>query len=606
MNGPNKQPIVESWVMRMPGHGCASAVLLLQLNLISAINTKPENIMKSTALSLLRKLSVTLGLLALLSILQPMNSHGQGVLINGAQNFGAIFTNTVDTWTFTANTGDAIVVRMGEMVSGSIFAPNLRLYGPGGALLDSSGGHEAVEVSTRATNNGTFTVLANNCTNCTGSASGTYQLTLAKTGSPIVVSPGDEGGMLINGVMHTGTIDVGDLDVWSFTATNGESIVVQMGEMVSGSTLAPELRLYGPDGVRLGVNGVNAAAQVSAQATNSGTFTVVAANCPNCSAGGSGTYRLTLAKTGSPIVVTPGDEGGTLINGVMHTGTIDVGDLDVWSFTANAGDTIEVRMGEMVSGSTLAPALWLYGPDGVRLDINGQNGVAAVYATATNSGTFTVVAGNCVNCSGGGSGAYRLTLAKTGSPIVVSPGDEGGALINGAMHTGTIDVGDLDVWTFTASAGNTINVVFAELPITNNFASKFRLFGPTGVLITQGGGDPGANISILATNSGTYILVIGDDPGTLAGSGTYQLTVSGISGPATIGNISISGTNLFLSGTSGGSNGTFIVLSSTNMAIPVASWTPVLTNQFNALGEFNVTNLFDFAVPQRFFILSVP
>ena len=37
-----------------------------------------------------------------------------------------------------------------------------------------------------------------------------------------------------------------------------------------------------------------------------------------------------------------------------------------------------------------------------------------------------------------GTGSYRLTLAKTGAAVVVSPDDEGGPMTNGAMHTGTI------------------------------------------------------------------------------------------------------------------------------------------------------------------------
>ena len=42
---------------------------------------------------------------------------------------------------------------------------------------------------------------------------------------------------------------------------------------------------------------------------------------------GSVSYRLTLAKTGDPIIVSSGDEGGTLTNDIMHTGFIDLGAL---------------------------------------------------------------------------------------------------------------------------------------------------------------------------------------------------------------------------------------------------------------------------------------
>ena len=62
---------------------------------------------------------------------------------------------------------------------------------------------------------------------------------------------------------------------------------------------------------------------------------------------GSGTYRLTLAKTGDPVVVSAGDEGGPMTNGVMHLGTVLTGDLDLWTFSANSGDALVVRIGKL-------------------------------------------------------------------------------------------------------------------------------------------------------------------------------------------------------------------------------------------------------------------
>jgi len=71
----------------------------------------------------------------------------------------------------------------------------------------------------------------------------------------------------------------------------------------------------------------------------------------------------------------------------MHTGTIDVGDMDVWSFTAAAGDAIVVRMGETVAGSSLTPYLRLYSPAGALLDSSFSAVGAEVTATAPAAGT---------------------------------------------------------------------------------------------------------------------------------------------------------------------------------------------------------------------------
>jgi hypothetical protein len=49
-----------------------------------------------------------------------------------------------------------------------------------------------------------------------------------------------------------------------------------------------------------------------------------------------------------------------------------------------------------------------------------------------------------------------------------------------------------------------------------------------------------------------------------------------------IGNIAQSGTNVVISGTNGPPNGTYFVLASTNISLPLTNWAPVLTNQFDA------------------------
>src|SRR3989442_7926760 len=60
---------------------------------------------------------------------------------------------------------------------------------------------------------------------------GSYLLTLAKGPGAFATSTGDEGGDLTNGATHAGAIYLGDLDQWSFTATQGDYIALSMGEV---------------------------------------------------------------------------------------------------------------------------------------------------------------------------------------------------------------------------------------------------------------------------------------------------------------------------------------------------------------------------------------
>ena len=71
----------------------------------------------------------------------------------------------------------------------------------------------------------------------------------------------------------------------------------------------------------------------------------------------------------------------------------------------------------------------------------------------------------------------------------------------------------------------------------------------------------------------------------------------------------ITGTNSndTLTGTNGAAGGQYILLQSTNVALPLAQWTPVLTNNFDGNGNLNLsTNVVDPADTQNFYILQAP
>jgi uncharacterized repeat protein (TIGR03803 family) len=73
-----------------------------------------------------------------------------------------------------------------------------------------------------------------------------------------------------------------------------------------------------------------------------------------------------------------------------------------------------------------------------------------------------------------------------------------------------------------------------------------------------------------------------------------------------IANLSISGANLVLNGINGQSGGTYYVLTSTNVAVPLSQWTPVATNVLGTSGNFTVTvaNALNPNIMQRFYILQ--
>lgn len=70
--------------------------------------------------------------------------------------------------------------------------------------------------------------------------------------------------------------------------------------------------------------------------------------------------------------------------------------------------------------------------------------------------------------------------------------------------------------------------------------------------------------------------------------------------------LTLNGTNLVLAGTNGPANGSYTVLASTNVTLPLSNWSPLATRQFDGQGSFNFTNALAPGIPQRFFQLRTP
>jgi hypothetical protein len=359
-----------------------------------------------------------------------------------------------------------------------------------------------------------------------------------------------------------------------------------------------------------------AAAEIAVTATNTGTFTVVVGDDSRSYPyylSDTGTYRLHLALAPEPFVAPVGGDGGPLANGGRGTGTIDVGGLNQWSFTANAGDSLVVRVGELTDVSGLFdPWVRLYSPTGALLDSQSGYGAAEIALTATNTGTFTLVvsdAGLSYPYYLSDAGTYQVFLARAPGAFVVS--DDGAALVPAGVYAGTITKGDLDLWGFWATAGDSLNVQITQVTDDNGaFDPWIRLYDATGALVKAAAGAAAAQLSVTASNTGPYLVVVSDGttayPHYVSDTGTYSLTLSGMSGLATISTARLSGSELILGGSGGAANGAFVLLTSTNVALPLNQWIPGTTNYFDATGAFQITNSIAPGTPAQFFRLQVP
>ncbi len=547
----------------------------------------------------------------------PPGDEG-GVLANGAPAAGVITAGDLDLWSFTAAAGDSLVLRVGEVTDDNgRFDPWMRLYGPDGALLASQYDYAAAEIAVSATNSGRFTVVvgdAGKASPYTLSDTGAYRLRLARVPGAFAVPAGVAGGPLTNGLPGAGVIGVGDLNQWTFNARAGDNMVLRVAELTDDNgRFDPWIRLYGPDGALLGSQFNYTAAEIAVTATNTGAFTVVVADAGKASPyylSDTGAYQLSLALAPEPFLTPPQGPGGPLANGGAATGNLGAGGLNQWSFDANAGDNVILRVAELTDDNgRFDPWLRLYGPDGALLGSQFNYTAAEIAVTATNTGAFTVVVSDAGLASPyylSDTGSYQLFLARAPGAFIVS--DDGATLTPPGVYPGTISAGDLDLWGFRATAGDPLEVLATQTTDDNGrFDPWIRLYGPGGVLLKSAVGAASARISVTASNTGLYLVVVGDgalsSPYYLSDTGGYTLALSGMSGLTVFSGARRDGAGLVLSGAGGAANGEYLVLSATNPARPLAEWLPLATNHFDAAGAFQITNAI-LPGPGRFFRLQ--
>jgi hypothetical protein len=175
------------------------------------------------------------------------------------------------------------------------------------------------------------------------------------------------------------------------------------------------------------------------------------------------------------------------------------------------------------------------------------------------------------------------------------------------VYTAAIDTGDVDAWTFTACAGEVISLSVTEAISGSPLSPWLRLYGWNGELLRSASGAATAGFAgFVAPASGTYTVVVGDGNNGVGGAGTYELTVNGLIDQLRLCSLALPGAGGTLMAIGGGPSAPFVLLTTTDLTLPLELWTPVLTNAFDVFGVVTVTNLFDPEAPRRFYVVQEP
>ncbi|MGN6554879.1 MAG: beta strand repeat-containing protein [Verrucomicrobiota bacterium] len=252
-----------------------------------------------------------------------------------------------------------------------------------------------------------------------------------------------------------------------------------------------------------------------------------------------------------------------------------------------------------------------------------KNGTGTLTLTAASSYSGPTLVNNGTLLVNGWIGPTTVSVESGatigGSGLIsgnVTVKPNGTATAGAANVVGTLTVvGDL-----TLQAGAT---AFMELNKAAVINDQIRASGATPTTITYAGTlaltnlsgslAPGDTFKLFSASNyvGSFSAIIPETPGfglgwdtnALATSGTLAVVAVAVPVPQ-ITTFGVAGGNLTLSGTNGPANQPYVVWTSTDVALPRASWTPVATNYFDASGNFSYTNSVS-SEPQRFYLISV-
>jgi autotransporter-associated beta strand protein len=300
--------------------------------------------------------------------------------------------------------------------------------------------------------------------------------------------------------------------------------------------------------------------------------------------------------------------GGCTINlGAVFGGTstslsgATTASASLTTYVIGGVNTNSVFNGVISDGGAAATALIFNGPGS--LTLGGNNTFSA--GTTVNGGTLLV--NNTVG-SGTGSGSVSINPGATlgGNGIIggqvsfaagatLAPGGNGSGTLT---ITNDLGLNNASILQFQLGKNSDAVAVTGDLTLggTLNISSAGG-FGPCTYTLFTYGGTLSVGTLTIGTTPANYTYTIDTSV-----QGQVNLIVS----QPQFGSVVATPGGLVISGSGGVTNAVYYLLGSTNLAAPLNAWTRIATNQFDAGGHFNLTNLQTTNFPQCFYRLQMP
>ena len=302
------------------------------------------------------------------------------------------------------------------------------------------------------------------------------------TGSSVFAGMQVAGG-IESGETKTGNITTaGQMDSYTFTANNGDTVTILMGS--SSGLSYPLVELHGPGGLVASNTNYYSATIEAQKLSGLGTYYIT---CSAANGYSTGQYGVSLIKNPGSPNSTQDPDGGTIQSGESKNGNIGLGDLDACTFQANVKDRATILMGS--SSGLSYPLVELHGPDGNVIISDSDYYTAKIQDQQLDqTGTYYII---CRANNGYSTGPYGISLALVpGCTFSISPTD---ILFqsNGGAGTVTVTTSLTDcIWSSTSNtpwititAGNTgIGNGTVHYSVSSNISTGKR----TGIITIAG------------------------------------------------------------------------------------------------------------------------
>lgn len=325
---------------------------------------------------------------------------------------------------------------------------------------------------------------------------------------------------------------------------------------------------------------------------------------------------------------TPPVKNVQLNSGMIACGGGATGDINAFGgpiYIASGSNVLRA-----VAGTILKLSGSITGPGNLHC-VSAAGSIVALGASSTHSGITEVASGTLMLDPGGALAAtpeIRVRSGATFDVTAVAP------WVLGASQTltGSGAVNGSVVANGTVSPGTSIGTLTFNNDLTLGGVTVMEVTKDTGLasdgVVVNGSLTYGGKLEVVL--AGTVPLAVNDTfqlfnaPFGLSGSfsqivlppaytwDTSQLGVDGtirvigVAAPPQITTVTVAGGTVTLSGSGGTPGGTYYVLSSTNVGLPLASWTALITNLFDGTGKFTYSMPVNPGEPQRFFRLQMP